>query len=120
MSLFATVAVHAAPLLGGVLFGMSTRKSKPNVPDLRSVVRQELELLEKVPEDQVARRAAVQRAVEYHLDELVAATERSLVLRRRTRSFLEAGKWRDLALFLSAVFFAVILWDADHQRPHWL
>lgn len=33
---------------------------------------------------------------------------------------LEAGKWRDLALFFCVVFFAVIVWDADHQRAHWL
>jgi len=120
MSLMTTIATGAAPLLGGVLFGMSAKRSKPNVPDLRSIIREELELLEWLPPEQVVRRAALQHAVENHIDELVAATEQSLILRRRTRSLLEAGKWRDLALFFCVVFFAMIVWEADHERPHWL
>lgn len=81
MSLMTTIATGAAPLLGGVLFGMSAKRSKPNVPDLRSIIREELELLEWLPPEQVVRRAALQHAVENHIDELVAATEQSLILR---------------------------------------
>lgn len=120
MSVMTTIATGAAPILGGVLFGMSAKKSKPNVPDLRSIITEELELLERLPPEQVVRRAALQHTVENHIDELVAATEQSLVLRRRTRSLLEAGKWRDLALFFCVVFFAMIVWEADHERTHWL
>ena len=32
----------------------------------------------------------------------------------------EEGNWRDLVLFVSAVLFAVIAWEVDHHRPHWL
>lgn len=120
MSFMATIATSAAPLLGGVLFGMSANRSKPNVPDLRSIINEELGLLERLPPEQTERRAALQHAVESHIDELAAATQQSLVLRRRTRSLLEAGKWRDLALFFCVVFFAVIVWDGDHERGHWL
>jgi len=114
------LAVGAAPLAGGVLLGGIAGKSKPNVPDLRAIIKSELELLERIPEDQVTRRAALERMIGEHIDALLVAQEKSREFQGKTRYFTERADWRDLGLFVSTVLFAVILWYADHHRPVWL
>ena len=95
-------------------------KSQPNVPDLRAVIKSELELLERIPEDQVTRRTALEQMIGEHIDALLAAQEKSREFQSKTRYFTERGNWRDIVLFLSTVLFAVILLHADHHRPVWL
>jgi hypothetical protein len=114
------LAVGAAPLAGGLLLGGMAGKSKPNVPDLRAVIKSELELLERIPEDQVARRAALERMIGEHIDALLVAQEKSREFQSKTRYFTERGNWRDIVLFASTVLFVVILLYADHHRPVWL
>ena len=53
-----------APLAGGVLLGGMAGKSGPSVPDLRAVILSDLELLQRIPEAEVARRAALKRMSE--------------------------------------------------------
>jgi hypothetical protein len=115
------LAVGAAPLAGGVLLGGLAGRSQPNVPDLRAVIKSELELLERIPEDQVTRRAALEQMIGEHVDALLVAQEKSREFQGKTRYFTERDNWRDIALFVSTVLFAVILWHAaDHHRPVWL
>jgi hypothetical protein len=114
------LAVGAAPLAGGLLLGGMASKSQPNVPDLRAVIKSELELLQRIPEDQVTRRAALERMIGEHIDALLVAQEKSREFQSKTRYFTERGNWRDIVLFASTVLFAVILWHADHHRPVWL
>jgi hypothetical protein len=115
------LAVGAAPLAGGVLLGGIAGKSQPNVADLRAVIKSELELLERIPEDQVTRRAALEQVIGEHVDALLVAQEKSREFQRKTRYFTERANWRDIVLFVSTVLFAVILWHAaDHHRPVWL
>jgi hypothetical protein len=115
------LAVGAAPLAGGVLLGGLAGRSQPNVPDLRAVIKSELELLERIPEDQVTRRAALEQMIGEHIDALLVAQEKSREFQRKTRYFTQRDNWRDIALFVSTVLFAVILWAAaDHHRPVWL
>jgi hypothetical protein len=115
------LAVGAAPLAGGVLLGGLAGKSQPSVPDLRAVIKSELELLRRIPEDQVTRRAALERMIGEHVDALLVAQEKSREFQSKTRYFTERGNWRDIVLFVSTVLFAVILWHApDHHRPVWL
>jgi hypothetical protein len=115
------LAVGAAPLAGGLLLGGMAAKSQPNVPDLRAVIKSELELLQRIPEDQVTRRAALEQMIGEHVDALLVAQEKSREFQRKTRYFTERGNWRDIVLFVSTVLFAVILWHApDHHRPVWL
>jgi hypothetical protein len=93
----------------------------PNVPDdLRAVIKSELELLQRIPEDQVDRRAALQRSIGDHIDDLLVAYEKSREFQRKTRYFTDRGHWRDIVLFVTTVLFAVIIWHADHHRPVWL
>ena len=109
-------ALGAAPLAGGVLLGGMAGKG--SVSDLRAVIKSDLDLLERIPEDQVARRAALEQLIAQHVDDLVVAIEKSRQLQQRL-SYL-AANWRDLVLFLTAVLFTVVAWHGDHHRPVWL
>jgi len=112
------LAVGAAPLAGGVLLGGMAGRGNSSVPDLRAVIKSELELLERIPEDQVTRRATLEQVIAVHIDALLVAIEKSRQLKQRTSYLTE--HWRDLVLFLTTVLFAVVAWHADHHRPVWL
>ena len=114
------LAAGAAPLAGGLLLGGMAGKSQPTDPDSRAVIKAELELLERIPEDQVTRRGALERMIGEHIDALIVAQEKSRELRRKTRYFTERGHWRDIVLFVTTLLFAVIVWHADHHRAVWL
>src|SRR4029079_18406981 len=109
-------ALGAAPLAGGALLGGMAGKGT----DLRAVITSELDLLERIPEDQVTRRAALERMIGEHVDALLVAQEKSRECQSRTRYFTEEGHWRDIVLFVTILLFAVITWHADHHRPVWL
>ena len=119
MSGLGAFALGAAPIFGGLLLGSQAGKTNTKV-DLRGIIKEELDLLERLPQDQVIRRAALERTIVNHLDDLVAANEKALALRRKTRYVTEASNWRDLVLFLTAALFTVIAWYADHHKWHWL
>ena len=114
------LAADAAPLAGGLLFGGMAGKSQPNAPDLRAVIKSELELLQQIPEDEVTRRGALERMIGDHIDALLVAQQNSREFQRKARYFTERGHWRDIVLFVTTVLFAVIVWYADHHRPVWL
>ena len=107
-----------APLAGGVLLGGMAGKSGPSVPDLRAVIISELDLLQRIPEDEVARRAAFERMIGEHVEALLVAQEKSREFKRKTRYFTE--HWRDIVVFVTTLLFVVIIWHADHHRPVWL
>jgi hypothetical protein len=111
-------ALGAAPLAGGLLVGGMAGKGGPSAPDLRAVIKSELDLLERIPEDQVTRRAALEQVIAAHIEDLVVAVEKSRQLQRSTSYLTE--NWRDVVLFLTSVLFTVVAWHADHQRPLWL
>ena len=98
----------AAPLAGGVLLGGMAGKSGPSVPDLRAVILSDLELLQRIPEAEVARRAALKRMLGEHVEALLVAQEKSREFRRKTRYFTE--HWRDIVLFVTTLLFVVIIW----------
>ena len=56
-----------APLAGGVLLGGMAGKSGPSVPDFRAIILSDLELLQRIPEDEVTRRAALKRMIGEHV-----------------------------------------------------
>ena len=107
-------ALGAAPLAGGVLLGGMAGKGT----DLRAVIKSELDLLERIPEDQVTRRAAFEQVIAEHLDDLVVAIEKNRQRQQRLSYF--TANWRDLLLLLTAVLFTVVAWHGDHHRPIWL
>lgn len=108
------LVLSAAPLAGGVLFGGMAGKRSPSGADLRAVIKAELELLERIPEDQLTRRAALERIIGEQVDALVRSIEKSRELRRKISYFTE--HWRDLLLVVCTALFAVIAWYADHDR----
>ena len=97
MSGLGAFALGAAPLAGGLLVGGMAGKGGPSAPDLRAVIKSEMDLLERIPEDQVTRRAALEQVIAQHIDALVAGIEKSRELQRRTSYFVQ--NWRDLVLF---------------------
>ncbi len=111
-------ALGAAPLAGGLLVGGMAGTGGPSAPDLRAFIKSEIDLLERIPEDQVTRRAALEQVIAQHVNDLVVATEKSRQRQRSISYFTE--NWRDLVLFLTTLLFTVITWHADHHRPVWL
>ena len=100
------------------MLGAIAGRGRPTAPDVRAVLKSELDLLERIPEDQVTRRAALEQVIAEHIDDLVVAIEKSRHRTRRTSYFVQ--NWRDLVLFLTTVLFTVVAWHVDHHRPLWL
>ena len=87
-------------------------------PDYRSGITQDLDLLERLPADQVDRRAALLRTVEERVDDLVSANEKSRQLRAAVASY--KGNWRDIVVLVCAVLFTYVWWHVPHHRADWL
>ena len=112
----AALAMGAAPVLGGALFGAAVGQFKG--PDLRAGIKQDLELLEQIPENEAIRREALRHSINDRIDDLIAATDKARQLRTKASSY--EGNWRDIVLFLCTVLFSIVWWSADHHRNSWL
>jgi hypothetical protein len=112
----AALAMGAAPVLGGALFGAAVGQFRG--PDLRAGIKQDLELLEQLPEAEVARRESLRRSINERIDELVVANDKARRLRDAAASY--EGNWRDIVLFLCTVLFSIVWWSVDHHRDSWL
>jgi hypothetical protein len=116
MAGLSSIALGTAPILGGALLGVAAGQIR--APDVRSAINQDLDLLDRLPEHQVARREALQRTIDDRIDDLVAANERGRRLRAAASSY--EGNWRDIVLFLCAVLFTIVWWNVSHARSNWL
>jgi hypothetical protein len=116
MAGLAQLALGAAPIAGGALLAAAAGQLRG--PDFRGALKQDMELLERIPPDQTQRRAELQRTINDRIDDLVAAADKSRALRLAANSY--AGNWRDIVLFVCAVLFTIIWWNADHSRSNWL
>jgi hypothetical protein len=85
---------------------------------LRAGIKQDLELLEQIPEVEAARREALRRSINDRIDDLIEANEKARQLRATASSY--QGNWRDIVLFLCTVLFSIVWWSVDHQRQSWL
>ena len=112
----AAMAMGAAPVVGGALLGAAVGQLRG--PDLREGIKQDLELLEQIPEIEAARREALRRSINDRIDELVAANDKARQLRATASSY--EGNWRDIVLFLCTVLFSIVWWSFDHDRTSWL
>jgi hypothetical protein len=110
------IAMGAAPVLGGALLGAAVGQLRG--PDLREGIKQDLELLEQMPEIEAVRREALRRSINDRIDELVDANDKARQLRATARSY--EGNWRDIVLFLCTVLFSIVWWSVDHDRDSWL
>jgi hypothetical protein len=110
------LAMGAAPVLGGALFGAAVGQLRG--PDLRAGIKEDLELLDRIPEIEAARREAFRRNINDRIDELIVANDKALQLRARASSY--EGNWRDIVLFLCTVLFSIVWWSVNHNRQSWL
>jgi hypothetical protein len=112
----AAMAMGAAPVVGGALLGAAVGQLRG--PDLRAGIKQDLELLEQMPEMEAARREALRRSINDRIDELMVAEDKARQLRATASSY--EGNWRDIVLFACTVLFSIVWWSVDHDRDSWL
>jgi hypothetical protein len=112
----AEIALGAAPIAGGALLAAAAGQFKG--PDFRGMIRQDMDLLEQIPEDQTARREALRRSIDARIDDMIAATEKSRELRAAAASY--QGNWRDIVLFVCALLFTIVWWNVNHSRANWI
>jgi ABC-type antimicrobial peptide transport system permease subunit len=112
----AELALGAAPIAGGALLGIAAGSFKG--PDYRALIKQDLDLLDRLPTEQTERRANLQRSIDQRIDDLIASSEKSRELRDIAASY--KGNWRDIVVFICAVLFTIIWWNVSHSRSNWL
>jgi hypothetical protein len=110
------IALGAAPLAGGALLGIAAGSFKG--PDYRALIKQDFDLLERIPEDRVELRAALQHSIDERIADLIVSNEKTRQLREVAASY--KGNWRDIVVFVCAVLFTLIWWNVNHSRSNWL
>ncbi len=110
------IALNSAPVFGGAMLAIAAGQFR--APDYRAMIKQDMDLLDRLPPDATKRRADLQRTIEERIDDLVDASDRSRALRRAALSY--RGNWRDMVLLLCVLLFTVIWWDVSHSRSNWL
>ena len=110
------IALSSAPIFGGALLGIAAGQFRG--PDYRGLIKQDMDLLDRLPPEANKRRAELQRTIEARIDDLVDAADRSVALRRAALSY--RGNWRDIVLLLCVVLFTFIWWEVEHSRSNWL
>ena len=110
------IALNSAPVVGGAMLAIAAGQFKG--PDYRGSLKQDMDLLDRLPPEAADRRAQLQRTIDDRIDDLVDAADRSRALRKAALSY--QGNWRDLVLLVCALLFTVIWWDVDHSRANWL
>ncbi|OBF37801.1 hypothetical protein A5724_11610 [Mycobacterium sp. ACS1612] len=112
----AELALGAAPIAGGALLGVAAGNLKP--PDVRANIAKDMDLLERIPDDQPELRARLKDSIDRRIDALIKADERSRELRIAAMSY--SGNWRDIVVFICAVLFTIVWWNVSHSRANWL
>ncbi len=112
----AELALGAAPIAGGAMLGVLAGNLK--APDVRGLIAKDLDLLERIPDEDAELRARLKDSIDQRLGDLILATERSRELREAAMSY--RGNWRDVVVFVCAVLFTFIWWNVSHSRSHWL
>jgi hypothetical protein len=109
------IALNSAPVFGGALLALAAGQFR--APDYRGAIKQDMELLDRLPPD-AKQRAELQRTIDARIDDLIDSFDRSRALRKAAQSY--QGNWRDAVLLLCVLLFTVIWWDVNHSRDNWL
>ncbi|MDY6997871.1 MAG: hypothetical protein SW019_14820 [Actinomycetota bacterium] len=112
----ADIAVAGAPIAGGALLGMVAGNFKG--PDVRALIAKDMDLLARIPEDQVQRRANLQHVIDIRIDDIIAGINKNRQLREIAVSY--EGNWRDIVVFISAILFTTVWWHVPHTKTNWL
>lgn len=110
------VALNSAPVFGGLMLAVTAGQFRG--PNYRELIKQDMDLLDRLPPEAVARRAELQRTIDDRIDDLVEVADRNRALRKAALTY--RGNWRDVVLLLCVVLFTVIWWEVDHSRGNWL
>lgn len=110
------LALNSAPVLGGVMLAIAAGQFRG--PDFRSMIKQDMDLLDRLPPEAAERRAELQRTINARIDDLVEASDRGRAVRKAAVSY--QGNWRDIVLLLCVLLFTVIWWDVNHSRSNWM
>jgi hypothetical protein len=109
-------ALGSVPVFGGAMLAIAAGQFRG--PDYRGLIKEDMDLLDRLPEDATVQRAELQRTIESRIDDLVYASDRGRALRTAALSY--RGNWRDIVLLLCVLLFMVIWWDVDHSRSNWM
>ena len=112
----AELALGAAPIAGGALLGVAAGNLRP--PDIRGLIVKDMDLLERIPDDQPELKARLQESIDQRIDDLIRSSERTRELRVAALSY--RGNWRDIVVFICAVLFTIVWWNVSHARTNWL
>jgi len=110
------MALSGAPIFGGVLLAVVAGQFRG--PNFRGLIKEDMDLLDRLAPEAMARRAELQRTIDARIDDLVVANDRSLALRKAAVSY--QGNWRDVVLLLCVLLFTFIWWEISHSRSNWL
>lgn len=110
------IALNSAPVFGGAMLAIAAGQFK--APDYRELIKQDMDLLDRLPPEDTDRRAELERSINERIDDLVDASDRNRALRQAALSY--RGNWRDIVLLLCVLLFTVIWWDVNHSRSNWL
>ncbi|MDH6244914.1 hypothetical protein [Mycobacterium sp. OTB74] len=116
----ASLALGAAPIAGGALLGVAAGGLRPG--DMRSAIKADMDMLDRLPPEQTERRAELQRVIDLRIDELIAGIDRGRQFRAFAANYAANGRggWRDIFLFFLAIVFTVVWWNVKHSRADWL
>jgi ABC-type antimicrobial peptide transport system permease subunit len=112
----AALAMGAAPIAGGALLGIAAGNMRG--PDFRAMIAKDMDLLERIPDDQPELKARLKASIEERLDDMISSTERTREMRLAALSY--RGNWRDIVVFVCAILFTIIWWNVSHSRANWL
>jgi hypothetical protein len=110
------IALSSAPVVGGAMVGIAAGQLRG--PNYRGQIKEDMDLLDRLPPEATTRRADLQRSIDARIDDLIEAADRDRALRRAALSY--QGNWRDFVLFLCVLFFTIIWWEVSHSKPNWL
>jgi hypothetical protein len=110
------IALNSAPVFGGAILAIAAGQFRS--PDYRAIIKQDMDLLDRLPPDAADRRAQLQRTIDERIDDLVEAADKSRALRNVALSY--HGNWRDIVVLLCVLLFTVIWWDVNHSQSNWL
>jgi hypothetical protein len=112
----ASFALAGAPIAGGALLGVAAGNLRGT--DVRALIKQDLELMKLLPDDELERRAELQRIIDMRIDDIIAGVDKNRSLLEVAQSY--RGNWRDIVVFICAVLFTVVWWNVPHERNNWL
>lgn len=112
----AEFALAGAPIAGGALLGLAAGNLK--APDVRASIQKDMDLLDRIPEDQTERRAELQQIIDLRVDDIIATVQKNRKIRAAAASY--EGNWRDIVVFICVILFTIIWWGVSHSRSNWL